>query len=124
MFEVPVTGFPQTAYKILWIHSHPNLISPDILGQYDKIYCLFPVFLKKIKNWGFEAELLVGETAKTPVNHNKSGYLYDIVFVGNAKGPSGRKIIRDLGNTPYKFRGMGRGMERYSSSGKLWRHLL
>ena len=109
MFGVPVTGFPQTAYKILWIHSHPDLISPDILGQYDKIYCLSPVFLKKIKNWGFEAELLVGGTAKTPVNHNKSDYLYDIVFVGNAKGPSGRKIIRDLGSTPYKFRVWGEG---------------
>ncbi len=109
MFGAPTSGFPQTTYKILWIHSHPSLISPDILRQYDKIYCLSPIFLKKIKNWGFEAELLVGGTAKTPLNHNQSGYRYDIVFVGNTKEPSGRKIIRDLGKTPYKFMVWGEG---------------
>jgi len=108
LFGVPIKGLPEAAYKIIWIHSHPDMVSPDILRQYDQIYCLSPTFLKKISEWGFEAELLVGGTAKTPINTERR---YDIVFVGNAKGPSGRKIIRDLGKTSYKFKAWGEGWE-------------
>lgn len=108
LFGVPIKGLPEAAYKIIWIHSHPDMVSPEILRQYDQIYCLSPPFLRKIGEWGFKAELLVGGTAKTPLKRELN---YDIVFVGNAKGPSGRKIIRDLGKTSYELKVWGEGWE-------------
>jgi tetratricopeptide (TPR) repeat protein len=108
LFGVPVKGLPEAAYKIIWIHSHPDMVSHEILRQYDQIYCLSPSFLKKISDWGLKGELLVGGTAKKPLKRELG---YDIVFVGNAKGPSGRQIIRDLGKTSYKFKVWGEGWE-------------
>ena len=106
LFGTPVKGLPEAAYKIIWIHSHPDMVSPEILSQYDQIYCLSPSFLKKINAWGLEGELLVGGTSKAPLKRELD---YDIVFVGNAKGPSGRKIIRDLGKPSYNFKVWGEG---------------
>ena len=94
LFGIPTRGLRKDCYNILWIHSHPDLITPQILKQYDKIYCLSPLFLNKIIKWGFDAYLLIGGTAKSPI---KSFKKHDIVFVGNAKNlPFGRKIIADL----------------------------
>ncbi|MBN1832757.1 MAG: glycosyltransferase [Deltaproteobacteria bacterium] len=109
LFGVPINNLPEAPYKIVWIHSHPDLISPKILDQYDQIYCLSPIFLEKIKNWGFQVKLLIGGTSKSPV---KSHVYNDVVFVGNTKGPTGRKIIRDLGNLnsfPYRLKVWGEG---------------
>ncbi len=108
LFGIPVKNIPESPYKILWIHSHPDMVSPQILENYDRIYCLSPTFLNKIRQWGFEADLLIGATAKAPV---ATELRYDIVFVGNTKGPQGRKIIRDLGDTSLKLKIWGEGWE-------------
>ena len=109
LFGVPVTNLPEAPYKIIWIHSHPDMVTPEILSKYDKIYCLSPTFLETIKDWGFDAELLIAGTSKKPM---ESEIKYDIVFVGNTKGKQGRKIIRDLGELsklPYNLKVWGEG---------------
>ncbi len=109
LFGVPVSNLPEEPYKIIWIHSHPDLVSSEILEQYEKIYCQSPTYLEKIKKWGFKPELLVGGTAKKPVKTNPR---YDLVFVGNTKGHFGRKIIKDLGNIKHELKVWGEGWDR------------
>jgi tetratricopeptide (TPR) repeat protein len=111
LFGAPLKNLPKDSYNILWIHSHPDLMSQQILKEYDKIYCLSPLFLEKIRKWGFDADLLIGGTAKSPVIKEKC---HDIVFVGNAKNlPLGRKIISDLSKTTHmnKLKVWGEGWE-------------
>ena len=106
LFGVPVNNLPEAPYKIIWIHSHPDLISPEILMQYEKIYCLSPTYIKKIRELGYKAELLVGGTSKKPINTDPR---YDLVFVGNTKGHFGRKIVKDLGNVRHELKVWGEG---------------
>ena len=111
LFGAPINNLPKHTYNILWIHSHPDWIRPEMLKDYDEIFCLSPLFLEKIKSWGFAAELLVGATAKTRAAHKRE---FDVVFVGNAKGAIGRKIIRDLGDLatfPYNLKIWGEGWQ-------------
>jgi tetratricopeptide (TPR) repeat protein len=97
MFGVPVTNLPRATHRIVWIHSHPDLVTPDILKDYDRIYCISPGFTEKIRRWGFAADLLVGGTAKKPLKRDP---VHDIVFVANAKNlPMGRRIVADLMQT-------------------------
>ena len=102
------TKLPKHTYKIAWIYSHPDTVNPKVLRQYDKIFCLSSSFIQKINQIGFEAELMVGATAKKPVQREIK---YDIVFVGNYRPelPYGRKIVRDIGETPYNFKVWGVG---------------
>jgi hypothetical protein len=107
-------GYPaqlaRNAYKIVWIYSHPDLVNAKVLSRYDKIFCLSPSFIKKINEMGFEAELMTGATAKRPI---QSEIKYDIVFVGNNRGlPHKRKIVQDVGETPYNFKVWGAKWER------------
>jgi hypothetical protein len=108
LFGVPINNLPEAPYKIIWIHSHPDLISPEILMQYEKIYCLSPTYIKKIRELDYKAELLVGGTSKKPINTDPR---YDLVFVGNTKGHFGRKIIKDLGNVRHGLKVWGEGWE-------------
>jgi len=91
-FGVPLKEMPD-CYRILWIHSHPDMITSDVLSQYDKIYCLSPMFAKKIEATGFDCEVLIGGTSKKYMDQN--GYGDDILFIGNAKNGS-RKILDDI----------------------------
>lgn len=81
-------------YNIIWIHSHPDWITPEILGRYQKIFCISERFIKKIEAMGFEAEFLMLPTGCTPLKREKK---YDIVFVGNTKQGAMRNIVRDIG---------------------------
>lgn len=102
---------PNNTYKIVWIYSHPDLVNARVLQQYDKIFCLSPSFTKKINQMGFEAELMIGATAKRPAQREIK---YDIVFVGNSRWelPYGRKIVHGVGETPYNFKVWGTGWEK------------
>lgn len=55
---------------------------------------------------GFDAELMIGATAKRPI---KKEIKYDIIFVGNTRPDLlyGRKIVRDVGETPHNFKVWG-----------------
>ncbi len=107
LFGFP-TKMPKNTYKIVWIYSHPDRVNAKLLRQYDKIFCLSYSFIKKINQMGFEAELMIGATAKRPLRREIK---YDIVFVGNHRMgvPLGRKIVQDVGETPYNFKVWGTG---------------
>ena len=106
LFGEPVLDLPSYTYNILWIHSHPDWITPGILGKYRKIYCISEHFTKKIIGMGFDAETMMIPTNMTPLNMRK---VYDIVFVGNTKRNLARKIIRDMGILPYNIKIWGWG---------------
>jgi len=108
LFGIP-TKLPKSAYKIIWIYSHPDIVNAKLLRCYDKIFCLSSSFIPKINQMGFEAELMIGATGKKPV---QSKIKYNIVFVGNTGPTRGRRrIVQDLGETPYDFKVWGKGWE-------------
>jgi len=108
MFGAPICFIPESSYNIIWIHSHPNWITSEILKNYDQVYSLSPKFIQKISSWGINAEALIGATSKKSVNSQNK---YDIVFVGNAKGLGGRRIINDLGRPNYNIKIWGEGWQ-------------
>ena len=110
LFGAPVGELPDEAFKVLWIHSHPDWISPRLLAQYDQIYCLSPSFTERLRSWGFAAEVLLGASAFTPPERQLEA-APDVVFVGNAKGKKGRRIIHDLQSTPHEAAIWGEGWE-------------
>lgn len=109
LFGVPINAVPRGTLNILWIHSHPDWVFPQMLQHYDEILCMSRRFIEKVRLLGYDARLLVGATSKRPVT---SRHRYDLVFVGNAKANAGRKIVRDLGDLrrlPYDLRIWGEG---------------
>ena len=108
LFGVPVTNLPNAKVKAIWIHSHPDLVTPELLRRYDKLFCLSGSFIAKIEKAGFKANLLIGGTAKRPQKAEKK---YDLVFVGNTKGKYGRKIIQDLEGDYTGLKVWGEGWE-------------
>ncbi len=109
LFGAPLNGLPLHTFNVIWIHSHPDWVTAELLQGYDKIFCLSPPFAEQIRRWGLDVDLLIGATAKQPV---QAKIEHDIVFVGNAKGHAGRQIIRDLGDLqafPYKLKVWGEG---------------
>jgi tetratricopeptide (TPR) repeat protein len=110
LFGAPAPNLHEDAFKVLWIHSHPDWISPRLLEQYDQIYCLSPSFTNRIRSWGFEAETLLGATAFSPPEQRLEDAA-DIVFVGNAKGTQNRPIIRDLQSTSHEAAIWGEGWD-------------
>lgn len=106
LFGEPLENIPSDTYNILWIHSHPDWIKPEILRRYRKIYCISEYFARKIAHMGFDADFLMIPTNIKPVTREKR---YDIVFVGNTKQNKVRKIVRDLGTPPSRVRIWGWG---------------
>ncbi|HOO46869.1 MAG TPA: tetratricopeptide repeat protein, partial [Deltaproteobacteria bacterium] len=102
---VPLKELPRNAYKIAWVYSHPDMITSANLRQYDKIFCMSPLFIPKLEAMGYrDVELLIGATSKQPLDRQIE---YDIVFVGNSRGSQGRQIVTDIGETPYNFKVWG-----------------
>ncbi|MGZ3647831.1 MAG: methyltransferase domain-containing protein, partial [Syntrophales bacterium] len=92
---IPINKIEEPTYNIVWIHSHPDMITPESLSLYDHIFCLSPQFLERLQIMGREGELLIGGTAKRPPPRVKE-LSHDIVFVANGKQGTGRRIIHDL----------------------------
>ena len=86
------TALPANAHKIVWIYSHPDTVTPDLLRRYDRIFCLSSKYTDKVCRMGFDAETMYGATAKTP---GVSDIKYDVVFVGNAHADGRRDIVDD-----------------------------
>ncbi|MDQ7839311.1 MAG: glycosyltransferase [Thermodesulfobacteriota bacterium] len=106
LFGKPLESLPEGTHKILWHHSHPDWITPQILSQYHKIYCVSRPFIGKLKQMGFEAEWLMIPTRARPIQCPK---IYDIVFVGNARRDGARRAIQELADSPYHIKVWGTG---------------
>ncbi|GAH11246.1 unnamed protein product, partial [marine sediment metagenome] len=77
------------------------------LRGYDTIYSLSASFTEKLQKMGYtNAQTMLGATSKRPA---KVSNKYDIVFVGNNRGPKGRygraviKYLKSLGKLPYRI---------------------
>jgi hypothetical protein len=60
------SNLPSRAFKIAWIYSHPEWVTPEILSSYDRIFCLSSKFTQKIRDMGFEAEWAPGASSRSP----------------------------------------------------------
>jgi len=106
IYKKKIEQLPSSIYKIAWVYSHPEKPNSTNLRGYDKIFCCSTFFTAKLRQMGYDAQVMLGATSKRPVNiANK----YDMVFVGNNRGPhgmDGRAIInhlKSLGNLPYRI---------------------
>jgi spore maturation protein CgeB len=106
LFGEPIADLPSDTYNILWIHSHPDRVSPEVLEKYQKIYCISRSFTQKIIDMGFDADFLMIPTNMKPVRCEKK---YDIIFVGNTRQNRIRKVISDLGDSTYQVKIWGWG---------------
>lgn len=106
LFGAP-TDLPESAYKILWIYSHPEAVSSALLKQYDRIFCLSSSFTQKIRDMGFDAEWAPGATSRHPLDLPDK---YDLVFVGNNRGDD-RQELKVLGELPCNVKVWGDGWE-------------
>lgn len=110
LFGVPISDLPSNTYNMVWLYSHTDLVTPENLKQFDKIFCLSPSYVPKLNAMGYDnVEQMIGATSKKPIDVPKK---YDIVFVGNPRGPKGRQIISDIGEVPYTFKVWGNGWEK------------
>jgi hypothetical protein len=103
------TCLPGSGTRLLWIHSNPDKITPSVLSQYDKIYCVSNVFATEIRRMGYPCEVLQQGTSKRRVLETK--LKYDVVFVGNARFELGgtRPIVDAMGKPDIDFKVWGTG---------------
>ena len=89
---------PPAKEHILWIHSHPEKISPRLLKMYDRVCCISKPFCAKIEAMGTPCEWVPIPSAKTLRAGNGGFCGRDaVVFVGNARMPEcHRKIVDDM----------------------------
>ena len=106
LFGEPIADLPSDTYNILWIHSHPDRVSPEILEKYQKIYCISRPFTRKLRDMGFDADFLMVPTNMKPASCGKK---YDIVFVGNTRQNRIRKVISYLGDSTFQIKIWGWG---------------
>lgn len=108
LFGKPLESLPADSYKILWNHSHPDWVTPEVLSKYHKIYCISKPFISKIERMGFEAEWLMAPTNAMPDDSPK---VFDLVFVGNARRDGTERAIEWLSDFPYHVGVWGLGWE-------------
>ena len=106
LFGEPLADLPSETYNILWVHSHPDRITTEVLEKYQKIYCISRPFTRKIIDMGFDADFLMIPTNMTLTRCEKK---YDIVFVGNTRQNKMRQVISDLGDSTHQVKIWGWG---------------
>jgi spore maturation protein CgeB/predicted SAM-dependent methyltransferase len=114
LFGSPGDALPDNTYNVVWLYSHPDMVTTENLGQFDKILCASPDFMPKLKAMGYtNVEIMIPSTSKRP---SEVPITHDIIFVGNARSrrPDGRSVVRHMGQTPYDFKVWG----------NLWEHIL
>ena len=106
------TPMPQTTYNIVWIYSHPDMVTPASLLQYDRIYTLSESFRLRLKEMGFQSEVMMQATAKEP--YPRTELKYPAVFLGNARRALySRPTIEFLLQGSYPFLVWGNGWEQH-----------
>jgi hypothetical protein len=97
---------PRAPVRVLWIHSHPETVTPHLVSQYDRVFCVSHSFAARIREWGFDCGVLLLATSLPPV---RAALRYDVVFVGNARNDGRRKIVDDVGTPDFSFSVWGGG---------------
>ena len=108
LFGSPVKKtLPEHTYNLVWLYSHPDLVTPHNLRQFDKIYCSSQDFIPKLLAMGYNnIETMIASSSKTPVT---VPIKHDIIFLGNARSsrPDGRSVVGDLQRTSFDFKVWG-----------------
>ena len=111
LFGFP-TPLPKMSYNIAWIYSHPDLVKPANIAQYDCIFTLSESFREKLREIGYHSEVMIGATAKEP--YSVAELKYPAVFVGNARrGLHSRPAVQFLAQGSYPFLVWGQGWKQY-----------
>jgi spore maturation protein CgeB/predicted SAM-dependent methyltransferase len=114
LFGSPVDAPPEHTYNMVWLYSHPDMVTTENLRQFDKIFCASPNFTPKLGAMGYtKVETMIPSTSKRPA---KVTIKHDIIFVGNARSrrPEGRSVVHDMDTTLHDFKVWG----------NLWEHIL
>ena len=55
LFGSPVKNppLPEHTYNLVWLYSHPDLVTPHNLMQFDKIFCASELFIPKLQAMGY-----------------------------------------------------------------------
>lgn len=127
LFGTPTKNLSGKSYNVVWLYSHPDLVTAENLKPYDRIYCASPDFTEKLLEMRYtNVETMYASTSKKPLAVPVE---YDIVFVGNARTgkPEGRTIIKDIGNTRHNLKVWGNLWEKILPEryygGRYWDYL-
>ena len=108
----PKKPLPEDTLNMVWVHSHPDEVTPENLKAFDKIFCASNDFISRMEAMGYRGlDFLPACTGKTPV---EVPIQYDVIFLGNARGrrPDGRAAVRDLLEAGLPFKVWGNGWDK------------
>lgn len=87
---------PPAGEHVLWIHSHPEKLSPSFLSTYDRVYCISKAKCEELRKSGVSCDWLPMATGK---RLQEGGRVDErVVFVGNALPSLGghRRVVDDM----------------------------
>lgn len=88
--------------NMIWVISRPETVTPDELAEFDRVFIASDSFAAKVRDeWGIAAEFLP-QAADPHLFHpgrrseaDRLPGVADVVFVGGARPPSGRRVVVD-----------------------------
>ena len=92
LFGSPPRNLKRDTLNLVWLHSHPDLVSTENLRPFDFLFCASPHFLPALDAMGYiQSETMPACTSKGPV---RTETRFGVVFLGNAREsrPDGRAI--------------------------------
>ena len=107
LFGSPPKSLPDHTYNLVWLYSHPDLVTPDNLRGFDRIFCAAPDFIPGLRAMGYDrVETMAACTSKVPV---EEPIAHDLIFLGNARGSrsDGRSVVGILLRTGHAFKVWG-----------------
>ena len=107
LFGSPAKDLNEYALNMVWLYSHPDMVTIENLRQFDYIFCASSHFLPKLRTMGYlNVELMPACTSKTPV---QTPIVHDMIFLGNARESrtDGRAIVGDMIHTGLGFKVWG-----------------
>jgi hypothetical protein len=107
LFGSPAKALGEHALNMVWLFSHPDMVTIENLRPFDSIYCASSHFLPKLRAMGYlNVELMPACTSKAPV---QAPMEHDMIFLGNAREsrPDGRAIVGDMIRTGLDFKVWG-----------------
>lgn len=87
---------PPAGEHVLWIHSHPEKLTPSFLSTYDRVYCISKAKCGELEKSGVKCDWLPMATGKRL--QERVAVDERVVFVGNALPEFGghRKVVDDM----------------------------
>lgn len=98
--------------NIIWMISHPDMISDNELIGYDHIFVASDYYYKKLQAIDANISVLLQctDTSLFNLNHTKLDHIDDLIFVGNSRGIL-RKIVSDSLKCGFRLSIYGGGWE-------------